>query len=72
MMTALYAARNILGESHDLWAVNTDEEYHEEKREEVKTEAPGRKIAEPARPAYAEPPRIDRANRTAAPASAEE
>jgi protoporphyrinogen oxidase len=72
MMTALYAARNILGESHDLWAVNTDEEYHEEKREEVKTEAPGQKIAEPARPAYAEPPRIDRANRTAAPASAEE
>jgi len=31
MMTALYAARNILGASHDLWAVNTEPEYHEQK-----------------------------------------
>lgn len=30
MMTALLAARNIMGESHDLWAVNTDMEYQEE------------------------------------------
>lgn len=30
MMTALLAARNILGQSHDVWAVNTDMEYQEE------------------------------------------
>jgi len=30
MMTALLAARNILGEQHDVWAVNTDMEYQEE------------------------------------------
>jgi len=30
MMTALLAARNILGEKFDLWRVNTDAEYHEE------------------------------------------
>jgi protoporphyrinogen oxidase len=30
MMTALYAARNILGASHNLWAVNTEPEYHEQ------------------------------------------
>jgi protoporphyrinogen oxidase len=58
MMTALYAARNILGESHDLWAVNTDEEYHEEKREE----AAAQPAKEPPRPTYAEPPRIERNN----------
>jgi len=32
MMTALLAARNILGGDHDIWAVNSDAEYHEEKR----------------------------------------
>ncbi len=32
MMTALLAARNVLGGDHDLWAVNSDAEYHEEKR----------------------------------------
>lgn len=30
MMTALLAARNILGEQHDVWQVNTDMEYQEE------------------------------------------
>ncbi|HEX5706621.1 MAG TPA: NAD(P)/FAD-dependent oxidoreductase [Pyrinomonadaceae bacterium] len=30
MLTAMLAVRNILGESHDLWAVNADPEYHEE------------------------------------------
>ena len=33
MMTAIYAARNILGASYDLWAVNTEPEYHEQKTE---------------------------------------
>ena len=31
MMTALCAARNIMGANHDLWAINTEAEYHEEK-----------------------------------------
>lgn len=30
MMTALLAARNVLGEKHDVWTVNTDMEYQEE------------------------------------------
>ena len=30
MYTGFLAARTVLGEEHDLWAVNTDEEYHEE------------------------------------------
>jgi len=29
MLTALLAARNILGEQHDLWNVNVDRSYHE-------------------------------------------
>jgi protoporphyrinogen oxidase len=29
MLTALLAARNVLGERHDVWAVNTEEDYHE-------------------------------------------
>jgi hypothetical protein len=58
MMTALYAARNIMGEDHDLWAVNTDEEYHEEAKA-----APATIDAEsePKRPGYAEPTRVAKA-----------
>ncbi len=46
MMTALLAARNICGEHHDVWAVNTDVEYQEEMRldksaAEVPVPAPG-------------------------------
>jgi protoporphyrinogen oxidase len=33
MLTAMYAVRNLHGESHDLWAVNVDDDYHEETRE---------------------------------------
>jgi hypothetical protein len=55
MMTALYPARNILGENHDLWTVNTDEEYHEEAKAAPATIDAE---AEPKRPAYAEPPRV--------------
>lgn len=29
MLTAILAVRNMLGEHHDLWGVNVDEEYHE-------------------------------------------
>jgi protoporphyrinogen oxidase len=37
MMTALLAARNILGEKWDPWNVNTDAEYHEEKADDHDT-----------------------------------
>lgn len=30
MLTAMLATKNILGENHDLWEVNADQEYHEE------------------------------------------
>ncbi len=53
MMTALCAVQNILGAQYDLWAINTEPEYHEEKKEESATEL--------RRPAYAEPPLIERA-----------
>ena len=33
MLTAMLAVRNLYGEQHDLWAVNTDDEYGEEVRE---------------------------------------
>lgn len=36
MLTAMLAVRNILGENFDLWAVNTDPEYHEEVTTTVK------------------------------------
>jgi hypothetical protein len=29
MLTGLLAARNVLGEAHDLWTVNADEAYLE-------------------------------------------
>ncbi len=60
MMTAMCAARNILGANHDLWAINTEAEYHEEKQEKPSTVA----HEEPKRPAYAEPPLIPTAART--------
>ena len=51
MMTAICAAENICGANYDLWAINTEPDYHEEKQSE-----PARV---PQRPAYAEPPRIE-------------
>jgi protoporphyrinogen oxidase len=39
MMTAVLAARNILGESHDLWHVNTDDEYNEERADDAAAHA---------------------------------
>lgn len=32
MLTGVYAAHNITGEKRDVWAVNTENEYHEEGR----------------------------------------
>jgi protoporphyrinogen oxidase len=34
MMTALGAARNICGANHDIWAINSEPDYHEEVKEE--------------------------------------
>jgi len=59
MMTAMCAARNILGAHYDLWAINTEAEYHEEKQEKAATVAE----AEPRRPAYAEPSLVPGASR---------
>lgn len=41
MLTAMLAVRNLFGESHDLWAVNVDEEYQEEQRVAVPTRPSG-------------------------------
>jgi hypothetical protein len=30
MLTGLLAAKNVLGEHHDLWDVNTERSYHED------------------------------------------
>lgn len=30
MLTGIFAARNVIGEQHDVWAVNVDSKYHEE------------------------------------------
>jgi protoporphyrinogen oxidase len=30
MLTGMLAVRNLLGEDHDLWSVNTDRSYYEE------------------------------------------
>jgi protoporphyrinogen oxidase len=32
ILTGLYAAENILGNNHNIWDVNADLEYHEEKK----------------------------------------
>jgi protoporphyrinogen oxidase len=37
MLTAVYAARNIVGEKNDVWSVNTEMEYHEEVRSTAST-----------------------------------
>ena len=49
MMTAMYAARNVMGARYDLWRVNSEAEYHEEKADSWRASY---------RPAYAEPPRV--------------
>ena len=39
MLTAMLAVENIGGADHDLWNVNVEQEYHEERKEKI-TEAP--------------------------------
>ncbi|GIK39176.1 MAG: hypothetical protein BroJett011_30090 [Chloroflexota bacterium] len=41
MLTAMLAVKNILGESHDLWVVNTERSYHEEIRIPASSPFPG-------------------------------
>ena len=38
MVTAFLAVENLLGEHHDVWAVNADDEYHEESDVDVDLE----------------------------------
>ena len=39
MLTAMLAVKNILGEKHDIWSVNTERSYYEEIRlEEARLE----------------------------------
>jgi hypothetical protein len=45
MMTALLAARNIMGGDMDPWKVNTDAEYHEEVNDNHDTA--GRAVPQP-------------------------
>lgn len=50
MLTALLAAKNILGESHDLWNVNTERSYHEEfTKAERSTEQKPTQVPQPSR-----------------------
>lgn len=35
MVTGIYAARNIDGADYDVWSVNVEDEYHEEKRLDI-------------------------------------
>lgn len=41
MLTAMMAVWNMNGAEHDIWAVNTDFEYHEEQRADTSSEKPG-------------------------------
>ena len=47
MMTALCAAKNIMGAKYDLWAINSEPDYHEEKREHKKPALPETEAGQP-------------------------
>lgn len=51
MLTAMLAVRNIFGEEHDLWSVNTERSYHESFTVEEKATKLGLKPAMPSLPA---------------------
>jgi hypothetical protein len=51
MLAGMLAARNVAGESHDVWAVNVEDEYHEEIRAEVGGAAGGDRQVPAAAPA---------------------
>ena len=66
MLTALLAVKNILGANHDLWQVNTEDEYQEEKNQETNT---SNLVTSPTRSANTQPcvPERVYVNRTAPP-----
>jgi hypothetical protein len=52
MVTAMLAAQNLLGDHHDVWAVNADDEYHEESQvEDVYKDLPDLETTQPQVPA---------------------
>jgi protoporphyrinogen oxidase len=52
MVTAMLAAQNLLGDHHDVWAVNADDEYHEETEiEDVYKDLPALEATQPRVPA---------------------
>jgi protoporphyrinogen oxidase len=44
MLTAMLAVENIFGSNHDLWKVNTEQEYHEEIKAEPEEQAALRRV----------------------------
>ena len=67
MLTAMLAAKNILGANYDLWQVNADQEYHEEINQgdrrqlddfallaSTQPQVPERSLSKPRQPAYDE------------------
>ncbi|MEQ1728961.1 MAG: NAD(P)/FAD-dependent oxidoreductase [Vicinamibacterales bacterium] len=60
MLTAMLAVRNLYGEQHDLWALNTDDEYGEEVQEsKAATDGPLREV-EGSQPRVPRAMRVDR------------
>jgi hypothetical protein len=51
MLTAMYAAENVVGGARDLWSVNVEQEYHEEKSEAPASGSGGTGRAAPVLPA---------------------
>ncbi len=50
MLTAMLAVKNVMGNSFDIWAVNSDQEYHEELRGEEASALRERKALESTQP----------------------
>ena len=50
MLTAMMAVENMLGAEHDIWAVNTDYEYHEEQSIRLTPWVPMRTVSVPGAP----------------------
>lgn len=46
MLTALLAARNVMGEDHDVWNVNVERSYHEDFKVEEEKERKKKKMEE--------------------------
>jgi protoporphyrinogen oxidase len=55
MLTAVLAARNILGGRYDLWSVNADTDYHEEGEAITEAELAAMEATQPAVPVRARP-----------------